>query len=101
MLNAERCSAAGPTPGRAPSLLLDERLSRGDLLEVLVENDEVFSGSCQVSRDGRLKRPFAQGVQAAGRSTDEIRLASRGCSREAPMTPTRSPRRAPRSSSPT
>jgi protein involved in polysaccharide export with SLBB domain len=75
-LNAESClpwrgSASGK--GAVPaSVLLGERLSRNDLLDVRVGRDEEFSGSYVVSRDGTLKLPFLDPVQAQGRSPQEV-----------------------------
>jgi len=75
-LNAQPClpwrgSASGK--GAVPaSVLLGERLSRNDLLDVRVGRDEEFSGSYVVSRDGTLKLPFLDPVPAQGRSPEDV-----------------------------
>ncbi|MEQ8654415.1 MAG: polysaccharide biosynthesis/export family protein [Kiloniellales bacterium] len=75
-MNAERCQISSGQPLTLPVTLdvalESERLSRGDLLEVLVQKDEVFSGEYEVSRDGKLKLPFADPVPAANRSVGEL-----------------------------
>lgn len=52
--------------------LLGEKLSRGDIVQVKLEEDDVFSGTFVVSRDGMLKLPFLDPVPAQGRSTDQV-----------------------------
>lgn len=51
-----------------------ELLSRGDMVEVLVETDDTFSGRFEVSRDGSLKLPHLSSVAAHSRSTSEVEL---------------------------
>jgi polysaccharide export outer membrane protein len=81
-LNAQKClplggvDAAGASLGKgstmAASILQGERLTRNDLLDVRVGDDPTFSGSYVVSRDGTLKLPFLDPIQAQGRSTSEV-----------------------------
>ncbi|UTH46114.1 polysaccharide biosynthesis/export family protein [Loktanella salsilacus] len=81
-LNAQKClplggvDAAGASLGKgstmATSILQGERLTRNDLLDVRVGDDPTFSGSYVVSRDGTLKLPFLDPIQAQGRSTSEV-----------------------------
>ena len=78
-LEAQRCadrgavssdagaSKAGPA-GVPPGVRGPEVLSAGDLVQVLVEQDDVFTGDYVVGVDGRLRLPFAGSVAAAGRS---------------------------------
>ena len=56
----------------AAAILQGERLTRNDLLDVRVGDDPTFSGSYVVSRDGTLKLPFLDPIQAQGRSTAEV-----------------------------
>lgn len=76
-INASKCRPArGGTGGKssigAVSALRGERLSRNDLVDVRVGDDETFSGNYVVSRDGTLKLPFLKPVPAQGRTTDQI-----------------------------
>lgn len=75
-LNRQGCrppeGGAGKTAAIAPSALAGERLSRNDLLDVRVGDDEVFNGAYVISRDGTLRLPFLRPIQAQGRSTDAI-----------------------------
>ena len=67
-----RCSGPDPvTRGHHPMRDHDV-LSPGDLLEVFVEDDETFSGRYVVSRDGRLRIPFAPPMTAAGRQPEAV-----------------------------
>ena len=63
-------SASAPTSSRGP-----EVLSTGDLVEIFVEQDETFTGSYVIGMDGRLRLPFVQPVQAAGRRTAQVEKA--------------------------
>ena len=62
-LNAARCkplaggvaSGDGKTGGLAHHALRGERLSRNDLVDIRVADDETFVGNYVVSRDGTLK----------------------------------------------
>lgn len=79
-LNAQSCrpalgdgsgGGAGKVSG-VPQVLRGERLSRGDLLDVRVAEDELFPTSYTVSFDGNLRLPYINSVRAAGRSVEEI-----------------------------
>lgn len=75
-LNAEKCLPLGGTSGKgtsiAASALRGERLSRNDLLDVRIAEDDTFNGSYVVSRDGTLKLPFLRPIRAQGRSTQQV-----------------------------
>jgi protein involved in polysaccharide export with SLBB domain len=75
-MNAEKCLPLGGSAGKgssiASSVLRGERLSRNDLLDVRIAEDETFNGSYVVSRDGMLKLPFLPPIRAQGRSTDQV-----------------------------
>ncbi len=76
-INASRCQAPrGGTGGKgdtiAASVLLGERLTRNDLLDIRVGDDETFNGSYVVSRDGTLKLPFLSPIRAQGRTTNQV-----------------------------
>ncbi len=76
-LNAQSCRAArggayGKGSGVVASALQGEKLSRNDLLDIRVGDDETFSGAYVVSRDGLLKLPFLQPIRAQGRSTAQV-----------------------------
>lgn len=81
-LNAQKClplgGGAGPDGGWSKSGGLDavalqgERLSRNDLLDVRIGEDETFNGDYVISRDGTLKLPFLAPIRAQGRSTGQI-----------------------------
>ncbi|TQS70168.1 polysaccharide biosynthesis protein [Rhodobacteraceae bacterium] len=73
-LNAERCretAGHGAKAGGAQALI-GERLSRNDLVDVRVGDDETFNGDYVISNDGMLKLPFLPPVRAQGRSTAQI-----------------------------
>ncbi|MBE9638751.1 polysaccharide biosynthesis/export family protein [Salipiger mangrovisoli] len=83
MINAQACRAPlgggdGKGSGLAAASLRGERLTRGDLLDIRVEQDETFNGSYEVSRDGTIRLPFLDVIPAQGRTVDEIedRLAA-------------------------
>ncbi len=57
--------------------LRGELLSRGDLVEFRLPEDETFSGDYVVSRDGTVKLPFIAPVPAAGRTPDQVARAIR------------------------
>ena len=75
-LNASKCLPLGGTAGKGSTVaavsLRGERLTRNDLVDVRVADDETFNGSYVISRDGTLKLPFLGPVQAQGRSTRQI-----------------------------
>ncbi|MHA3976761.1 polysaccharide biosynthesis/export family protein [Halovulum sp. GXIMD14794] len=79
LINAQNCipwrggaPGAGKGVGVTPSALLGEILSRDDLLELNIPDDEVFSGAYVVSRDGKLKVPFIGAIPAQGRSPEAV-----------------------------
>lgn len=75
-MNAQKCLPLGGAVGKgasiAASVLRGERLSRNDLLDVRIVDDDTFNGSYVVSRDGMLKLPFLPPIRAQGRSTDQV-----------------------------
>ncbi len=75
-LNASKCLPLGGATGKgstiAASALQGERLTRNDLVDVRVGDDETFNGNYVISRDGTLKLPFLSPVHAQGRSTSQI-----------------------------
>ncbi|MEP1613468.1 MAG: polysaccharide biosynthesis/export family protein [Roseobacter sp.] len=76
-INAAKCHAPlGGTAGKSSAIssaaLTDERLSRNDLVDIRIAEDETFSGSYVVSRNGALKLPFLSEIRAQGRTTQEI-----------------------------
>lgn len=75
-LNAQSCLPHGAAAGKGSTLaaanLAGERLTRNDLVDIRIGEDETFSGDYVVSRDGSLKLPFLSPIQAQGRSTDQI-----------------------------
>ncbi|WP_353476283.1 polysaccharide biosynthesis/export family protein (plasmid) [Salipiger sp. H15] len=82
-INAQACRTPigggdGKGSGLAAASLRGERLTRGDLLDIRVEQDETFNGSYEVSRDGTIRLPFLNAIPAQGRTVDEIedRLAA-------------------------
>ncbi|MEP1768141.1 MAG: polysaccharide biosynthesis/export family protein [Sulfitobacter sp.] len=79
--NAQKClpfgaDQGGGASGKGSSLaahsLRGERLSRNDLLDVRIAEDETFNGDYVASRDGMLKLPFLMPIQAQGRTTDQV-----------------------------
>ncbi|MFV0384100.1 polysaccharide biosynthesis/export family protein [Paracoccus sp. (in: a-proteobacteria)] len=77
-MNAQNClpfggnGGGGKYAGRAPAALRGELLSRGDLLDLRVPDDDTFTGQFEISRDGTLKLPFISPIAAQGRSTDQV-----------------------------
>ncbi|WP_371260106.1 polysaccharide biosynthesis/export family protein [Loktanella sp. DSM 29012] len=81
-LNAQKClpyGAAAGSDGRigkgsaiAAAALQGERLTRNDLLDVRIADDETLTGDYVISRDGTLKLPFLDPVRAQGRSSNQI-----------------------------
>ena len=78
MLNAQRClpplavQHSGKGAFSLPHALMSERLSRGDLLDIRVADDETFTDAYVISRDGMLRLPFLAPIQAQGRSVEQI-----------------------------
>lgn len=83
-LNAQRClPARGDQPmGKSvlgvSRLLMSERLSRGDLLDIRVADDDTFTDAYVISRDGMLRLPFLAPIPAQGRSVEQIESAISG-----------------------
>lgn len=76
-LNQQGCRSplggtGGKGSGAVSAALSGERLSRNDLLDIRVGDDEVFNGAYVVSRDGTIRLPFLDPIRSQGRSTDEI-----------------------------
>ncbi len=76
-INAAKCKplrggAGGKGSFVSAAGLRGERLSRNDLVDIRVGDDETFSGTYVVSRDGTLKLPFLAPVGAQGRTTRQI-----------------------------
>lgn len=79
-LNAQKCRAPlGGYVGTGKQTqfpkLRGEKLSRNDLLDVRIGDDETFNGKYVISRDGKLKLPFIAAIDAQGRSTAEVQSA--------------------------
>ncbi|WP_342077562.1 polysaccharide biosynthesis/export family protein [Yoonia sp. SS1-5] len=62
----------GKGSGLSAAALAGERLTRNDLVDIRVGDDETFNGDYVISRDGTLKLPFLRPIPAQGRTTDEI-----------------------------
>ncbi len=75
-MNAQKCRRGGkvtePSSFVAPAVLRGERLSRNDLVDVRVADDDTFNGDYVISRDGALKLPFLSPIPAQGRSPDAV-----------------------------
>ncbi|MFT7593988.1 MAG: polysaccharide export outer membrane protein [Paracoccaceae bacterium] len=76
-LNASKCrpprgGAGGKGSGLAATALRGERLSRNDLVNIRIGDDETFNGDYVVSRDGTIKLPFLSPVRAQGRLTSDV-----------------------------
>lgn len=63
---------SGGKGGFSAAALRGERLTRNDLIDVRIGEDETFNGSYVISRDGTLKLPFLAPIRAQGRETNEI-----------------------------
>jgi polysaccharide biosynthesis/export protein len=70
-MNQSKCAAPAPISDRA-QFLSAEIISPGDLVEVVVGNDDTFSGKYEVSSDGTLKVRDLPSVVAFGKSVNEI-----------------------------
>ncbi|WP_371153836.1 polysaccharide biosynthesis/export family protein [Jannaschia sp. 2305UL9-9] len=76
-INASKClpfrgGAGGKGDGLAATALRGERLTRNDLVNIRVGDDETFNGDYVVSRDGTIKLPFLTPILAQGRTTGAI-----------------------------
>jgi protein involved in polysaccharide export with SLBB domain len=76
-MNAERCrpplgDGSGRGKGARLEPLLGERLSRNDLVDVRVDDDDVLNGQYVISRDGTLKLPFLDPIPAQGRRVEDV-----------------------------
>ncbi len=58
--------------GFSAAALAGERLTRNDLIDVRIGQDETFNGSYVISRDGTLKLPFLTPIRAQGRTTSDV-----------------------------
>ncbi|MEL7153226.1 MAG: polysaccharide biosynthesis/export family protein [Pseudomonadota bacterium] len=89
-LNLDRCTDQGG-PGRVtrvdPGASL---LTRGDLLDVRIGDDETLSGPAEVSQDGTVRLPHLSRIRAHGSTVDRIedeirrKLVAEGLYRVAP-----------------
>jgi protein involved in polysaccharide export with SLBB domain len=71
-INAAKCKPAAGGKGTASPALGGERLTRNDLVNIRISDDETFTGDYVVSRDGTIKLPFLSPIAAQGRLTDQI-----------------------------
>lgn len=76
-INAQKCIAprggtGGKGAGLAAASLRGERLTRNDLVDIRIGDDETFNGDYVVSRDGTIKLPFLAPIRAQGQLTSEI-----------------------------
>ncbi|MBR9842694.1 MAG: polysaccharide biosynthesis protein [Rhodobacteraceae bacterium] len=75
-MNAKKCRPSFNTAGKGGNIvaqaLRGERLSRNDLVDIRIADDETFNGDYVVTRDGALKLPFLSPVHAQGRTTADI-----------------------------
>jgi polysaccharide export outer membrane protein len=77
VINAQKCrplrgGAAGKGSGMLAASLSGERLTRNDLVNIRISDDDTFDGDYVVSRDGTIKLPFLSPVRAQGRLTGQI-----------------------------
>jgi len=63
---------SGKGSGFSAAALKGERLTRNDLVDIRVGDDETFNGDYVISRDGTLKLPFLRPIPAQGRTTAQI-----------------------------
>ncbi len=70
-LNQQKCLAPAPASNNA-QFFQPEVLSPGDIVEVIVGNDEIFSGKYEISSDGTLKVRDLISVKAYGRSVTDV-----------------------------
>lgn len=81
-INASKClpyqaeldgtGSGGKGGGFAAVILQGERLTRNDLVDIRIGDDDTFNGKYVISRDGTLKLPFLRPIRAQGRTTDQI-----------------------------
>ncbi|MBT0956538.1 polysaccharide biosynthesis/export family protein [Alphaproteobacteria bacterium KMM 3653] len=76
-INAAKCKplrggAAGKGSAIAAVALRGERMSRNDLVNIRISDDDTFNGDYVVSRDGTIKLPFLRPIQAQGRVTSQV-----------------------------
>lgn len=74
-IGGPRDTAFAKWNGPALNDLLGEKLSRNDLVDIVIDGDEILSGTFVVSRDGDLKLPYLPPVRAQGRSTAQVEVA--------------------------
>ncbi len=79
-LNASKCNDTGTsiymqqlvyTPGQSASSL-EIPLSPGDLVSVIIEDDDIFSGIYEISPGGRLTLPHIPPLNAAGFTANDL-----------------------------
>ena len=75
-MNAKEClpyrGGTGYSGKGFAQVLLGEKFSRNDLLDVRIGQDEDLTDRYVISRDGTLKLPFLASVRAQGRSAAEV-----------------------------
>lgn len=71
-IGGDRDASIGKWSGLEQGDLLQEKLSRNDLVQVVLDGDDVFSGEFVVSRDGMLKLPFLDPIPAQGLSARQV-----------------------------
>lgn len=76
-MNAEHCQphrGGAEWQGKGAGLAAPkgELLSRGDLLDVRVAEDDTFTGTYEVSRDGTIRLPFLAPIAAQGRTVGKV-----------------------------
>ncbi len=71
-INRQACAGPMAAPAKIATVLHGERLSRNDLVDVRVGDDETFNESYVVSSDGMLKLPFLKPIPAQGRTVEDI-----------------------------
>ena len=80
-MNAMRCrdqvGASALKTGGATPIQDVERLSAGDLVEIVVGSDELLSRTYKVSQDGALKLPNLGPVRAQGRTVESVEASIR------------------------
>lgn len=72
--NVHRCAAPLGGEQAIASMMSDDvpYLSDGDLLAVDVEGDDTFSGTFEVSQDGKLRLPHLGAVTATGKTVEQV-----------------------------